>query len=304
MVRERHQILGKKVGKGAANKTLRAFRAFYNSAQALDTTLPPNPTVALKRAWFKLAPRKSALRTRDMAKFGRELVALRTGGRFGELRADYFALMLLTGMRRTALAKVRREHVDPATRSIHVPAPKGGADRAFTLPLSDAAWAIVERRLAASNSPWLFPSPQDPMRPIRDVRADGAFSDWTDANGDPVAFTRHGLRATFIGAGHAAGVSDRYMMLLANHALHKGDVHGGKALRVARADPCQSRARGCPRAATSASASASGGSRAGRVRSYPGRRLSPGPTSPDPSTLGPGVPALFFCPGCTFCISR
>jgi hypothetical protein len=42
-----------------------------------------------------------------------------------------------------------------------------------------------------------------------------------------VKFTSHDLRATFIGAGHAAGVSDRYVQLLANHKLHKGDVHGG-----------------------------------------------------------------------------
>jgi integrase len=95
------------------------------------------------------------------------------------------------------------------------------------LPLSDAAWEIVQRRLAATNSPWLFPSPSDPKKRISDVRADGAFSDWTDAAGNPVKFTRHGLRATFIGAGHAAGMSDRYVQLLANHALHKGDVHGG-----------------------------------------------------------------------------
>ena len=50
----------------------------------------------------------------------------------------------------------------------------------------------------------------------------------------------HGLRATFIGAGHAAGVTDRYVELLANHKQRKGNVHGGyvpeddlPALRVA-----------------------------------------------------------------------
>ena len=34
-------------------------------------------------------------------------------------------------------------------------------------------------------------------------------------------FSRHGLLAT------AAGVSDRYVQILANHKLHDGDVHGG-----------------------------------------------------------------------------
>ena len=61
-----------------------------------------------------------------------------------------------------------------------------------------------------------------------------------DAEGKPVKFTPHGLRATFIGAGHAAGVTDRYVELLANHKQRKGDVHGGyvpeddlPALRIA-----------------------------------------------------------------------
>jgi integrase len=225
LVRERHLKLGKTRGKGAANKTMRGFGAWWNTARREDPELGESPTIAVQM--FKLHPRKSALRTRDLEQFGRELEALRREGRFGELRADFFALALLTGMRKAALASIRREHVDTAARTIFIPAPKGGEARAFTLPLSDAAWEIVERRLAASNSPWLFPSPLDPAKHVSDMRADGAFSDWTDAEGKPVKFTPHELRATFIGAGHAAGVSDRYVQLLANHKLHKGDVHGG-----------------------------------------------------------------------------
>jgi len=143
-------------------------------------------------------------------------------------------------MRKKALASVRREHVDTAARTIFIARPKGSEARAFTLPLSDAAWQIVQRRLAASNSPWLFPSPIDPDKHVADLRGDGAFSDWKDAEGKPVKFTPHGLRATFIGAGHAAGVTDRYVELLANHKQRKGDVHGGyvpeddlPALRIA-----------------------------------------------------------------------
>jgi len=109
---------------------------------------------------------------------GRELEVLRQQGRFGELKADFFTLALLTGMRKKALASVRREHVDTAARTIFIARPKGGEARAFTLPLSDAAWQIVQRRLAASNSPWLFPSPIDPDKHVADLRGDGAFSDW------------------------------------------------------------------------------------------------------------------------------
>lgn len=78
-----------------------------------------------------------------------------------------------------------------------------------------------------ADSEWLFPSATSKSGHIEDVRVPGTFSNWEDAEGNAVKFTPHGLRATFIGAGHAAGVSDRYVQLLANHALHRGDVHGG-----------------------------------------------------------------------------
>lgn len=73
----------------------------------------------------------------------------------------------------------------------------------------------------------IFPSATSGSGHIEDVRVPGVFSAWEDIAGKTIKFTPHGLRATFIGAGHAAGVSDRYVQLLANHALHKGDVHGG-----------------------------------------------------------------------------
>jgi hypothetical protein len=75
---------------------------------------------------------------------------------------------------------------------------------------------------------WAFPSEGDPEKHLSDPRAlPGELSDWTDAGGKTVSFTVHGLRATFIGAAHAGGLSDRYAQVLANHALHRGDVHGG-----------------------------------------------------------------------------
>ena len=225
MVRERHLKLGKTRGKGAADKTMRAFRAWWNTARKEDPELGESPTINV--AWFKLLPRKSALRTSNLEQWGRELEALRHRSREGELLSDFFALMALTGMRKTALASIKRKHVNPPEhpRTIYIPRPKGG--RAFNLPLSDAAWEIVQRRMAATNSEWLFPSATSKSGHIEDARVPGTFSPWEDASGNPVKFTPHGLRATFIGAGHAAGVSDRYVQLLANHALHKGDVHGG-----------------------------------------------------------------------------
>jgi len=145
MVRERHLKIGRQRGKGAADKTMRGFRAFWNTARREDPDLGESPTINV--AWYKLPPRKSALRTHNLEQWGRELEALRGRGRDGELFADFFALMALTGMRKTALANIKRKHVGPPEHpgTIYIARPKGG--RTFYLPLSDASWEIVQRRM-------------------------------------------------------------------------------------------------------------------------------------------------------------
>ena len=101
--------------------------------------------------------------------------------------ADYLGLMLVTGMRRTACAQIRREHVDVRERTIFVPAPKGGEGVVrLRCPFRMRDGQLCRGGSMASNSPWLFPSPQDPEKPISDVRADGVFSDWKDAAGKAV----------------------------------------------------------------------------------------------------------------------
>jgi integrase len=124
-------------------------------------------------------------------------------------------------------SSIRREDIDLATATLWIPKPKGGKLRAFRLPLSDAALAVVERVPRSHNSKWLFPADSKSGH-IEEPRPEpGEFTPWADADGEVVNFTVHGGRDTFISAGHAAGVSDRHMMLLANHAVPKSDVHGG-----------------------------------------------------------------------------
>jgi hypothetical protein len=99
-------------------------------------------------------------------------------------------------------------------------------------PAADlAAKAIVQRVLKGHNGKWLFQSDESKSGHIEDPRAQpGEFTPWKDAAGKKVAFTLHGLRASYISAAHAAGVSDRHAKLIANHAVHKSDVHGGYIL--------------------------------------------------------------------------
>jgi integrase len=102
------------------------------------------------------------------------------------VRRDYNLLVVLTGLRRTDAATLRWEHVNMtdkpvqsrvwntskgswesvtlAARSMLRPNPKGGAKRAFTVPLSDEIIEVLERRreenaaLHADDRGWVFPS--------------------------------------------------------------------------------------------------------------------------------------------------
>jgi integrase len=215
LTRERHQKIGRKIGPYAANKTMRGLRAFWNTARREDPTLGESPTLAV--AWYKEKRRKSAIPLASLPGWFENVAEMRN-----EMKRDLFLLTLLTGLRKATACSVRREAIDLKHGSLHIPRPKGGEDRAFTIPLSDVALAVCARRLAATNSDWLFPSSTSKSGHIEDPRP--------EPHEFTVRFTPHGLRASFISAAHAAGVSDRHAQLLANHSVHGSDVHGGYIL--------------------------------------------------------------------------
>jgi integrase len=85
---------------------------------------------------------------------------------------------VITGLRRATVCAIRREHINLRKGTLFIPKPKGGADRAYTIPLSDAAMVIVERRLAATNNEWLFPG-SGKGGYIRDPRGDKVQVEFT-----------------------------------------------------------------------------------------------------------------------------
>ncbi|HWO18605.1 MAG TPA: site-specific integrase, partial [Kofleriaceae bacterium] len=76
------------------------------------------------------------------------------------MRRDYQLVVLLSGLRRMDAATIRWEHVDFAARTLRRPNPKGGADRAFTFPLSRACIEILEQRKRENrdDNGWAFPT--------------------------------------------------------------------------------------------------------------------------------------------------
>jgi integrase len=71
---------------------------------------------------------------------------------------DYFLLALLTGQRRENISRMRWDEVDLSARCWHIPASKSKSKRATTVPLTDLASGLLQRRRGEIVGDWVFPS--------------------------------------------------------------------------------------------------------------------------------------------------
>ena len=127
------------------------------------------------------------------------------------VRRDLHLFMILTGMRRTSACEARASELDLGARRLHVPKPKGGAARAFDLPLSGPLADLLGHRLAENpklhrKSPWLFPadSKSGHVAEVAQHELDG--------------LTGHALRHTYATLALQAGVPIAELKFLLNHA--------------------------------------------------------------------------------------
>jgi integrase len=241
------------------------------------TAIPANPTIAVRwnvpggsvgGSLVKMRKRKqSPIAWSDLPAWYDAVVDL------GGARRDYHLLVVLTGLRRTDAATLRWEHLNTtdnpidsrvwnvgeqvwdrvtiAPRSILRPKPKGGADRAFTVPISDAIVEILERRrtenrtLAEGDGGWAFPSTAkkaDKARrrpclacpelgmPAHAVGAVVHISEPKEEN--KVIVSPHRLRDTYVTACNEIAdppLGKLVIKMLVNHALPTDDVTDGYA---------------------------------------------------------------------------
>jgi integrase len=127
---------------------------------------------------------------------------------------------------------VRWEHVDFGRGTIHRPRPKGGADRAFTVPLSAAALELLRRR--RDQNAILFPRDEGWAFPSRDMQGKVTFvqqaRERASVDGRKVGQlpSPHRLRDTFATAAKESGVDYMSIKVLMNHTLpSNGDVTEG-----------------------------------------------------------------------------
>ncbi|PYE86670.1 tyrosine-type recombinase/integrase [Phyllobacterium leguminum] len=205
----KHDEITTEHGPYIANGSMRTLRAIYNHARKAHRHLPTDNPASMVD-WNSEKRRNTAMGLDDLPSWFQQVAALPN-----PIRREFHLFSLLSGCRPTALMEAKPQHLDLRRRVLHIPRPKGGADRAFDIPLSRQmilclARAIrFARRLYPSGAPdWLFPADSDSGH-LAEQKEDRAI----------LAKWGNDLRQTFRTLATPAGVSEFDARLLMNHAI-------------------------------------------------------------------------------------
>lgn len=205
----RHDQLTITNGPYIANAALRTLRAIYNHAWRKDRSLPAgNPALAVD--WNEEQRRNTGIGPRALPGWFDELLALKH-----PIRREFHLFTLLSGCRPGALKRAEVNHVDFARRVLHIPAPKGGAKRAFDIPLSRTMIRCLIRSIRLSRR-------MHPISGQRWVFAADSLSGHLEAHKEDrqeLSKFANDLRQSFRTCAQVARVPGLDIKLLMNHAL-------------------------------------------------------------------------------------
>ena len=190
----------------------------YGSRGRVGLAVPQaNPTVAV--TFNRVRRRREPIPWSELAAWSRTVERLRN-----PVRRDLQRFLLFTGLRSLDARTVRWEHVDLAAGTVHRPRPKGGEERAFTVPVARVVVELLERRRRENgeDAGWVFPTRDSSGRVTHVVEAKQQRT--VAGRKVPHLPSPHRLRDTFATAAHEAGVHPLDLKVLMNHALPGGDV--------------------------------------------------------------------------------
>jgi hypothetical protein len=129
---------------------MRTLRAIYNHARKTNRELPAeNPVNAID--WNGEERRDTAMGISDIKGWFIELAAIDN-----PIRREFHLFTLLSSCRPAALKEVEPSRVGFRRRMVHIPKPKGGAKRAFDIPLSRE---MIRWEMHPSTTlEWVFPA--------------------------------------------------------------------------------------------------------------------------------------------------
>ena len=215
----RHGALTDQNGRYAANRALAHFRACFNTARRRHPELPENPVAGV--TFNRVRRRREPVPWAELPAWREKVNAITN-----PVRRDLQLLLLLTGLRSTDARTVRWEHVDFEAGTIYRPKPKGGEDRAFTVPLSEEV--LRSRReenqvLFPDGGGWAFPSRNLRGRVVhvREAKEQRYAPKEKGKKRRKVAYlpSPHRLRDTFVAACVESGVGMVAIKALVNHSL-------------------------------------------------------------------------------------
>jgi integrase len=222
-VTEQHAAIterARKVRKGkyasgmyAANGCMRLARAVWNFAKnELETPgLPELNPFRSGKLYHRERARESGMGAKDLPAWWAQLEQLPN-----PIRREMHLFMLLSGLRRQDVLTARWDNLDEKRKALRIPAPKGGTERAFELPLSEPMLACLKRAKEAGNTffpeqarIWIFPAETGH---VAEVKEDGKVK---------LSHTGHALRHSFRTLAGAVGIDRLRLKILMNHAVER-----------------------------------------------------------------------------------
>ena len=203
-----HDLVTSKNGPYIANGSMRTLRAIYNHARKSNRELPHgNPVDSVD--WNREKRRDTGMGVSDLKDW---FIALAKIG--NPIRREFHLFSLLSASRPAALKEARPSHLDLRRRVLHMPRPKGGADRAFDIPLSRQMVLCLIRSMRFGRQmhhlnagEWLFPADSTEGHMIVQKEDRAVLSRWGND-----------LRQTYRTVAAHAGLSELDARLLMNHS--------------------------------------------------------------------------------------
>lgn len=213
---DRYNYMIEHNGIATANNVMRVFRAVYRYASdKLDRSLPEkHPVTAID--FYEMKRRNTAMGPDDLKKWNKQRKALNS-----LIRREFHLFTLLSGHRPDALKKSKRGHLSILKGTLHIPEPKGGAERAFDIPLSRPMRRCLIRAIKFGeqnfpNSEWIFPAHNSKSGHLSSQNEDRAtLSHWGND-----------LRQTYRTMAEYAEVTELQIKILMNHKIDR-DVNAG-----------------------------------------------------------------------------